>query len=71
MSDYLKKLVVEPGAKVKLTDYLKLVSEEVKERQARIDLSHLTQAGYLQRIGAGPATIYVRTNKRVTELPLE
>jgi ATP-dependent DNA helicase RecG len=62
---------LRPGAKVKLTDYLKLVSEEVKERQARIDLSHLTQAGYLQRIGAGPATIYVRTNKRVAELPAE
>jgi hypothetical protein len=45
------------------------VSSEVKARQARIDLMNLTQAGYLQRVGAGPATVYVRTNKLVTELP--
>jgi hypothetical protein len=54
---------------VKVTDYLTLVSSEVKERQARIDLNHLTEAGFLQRIGAGPATIYVRTAKSVPDLP--
>jgi ATP-dependent DNA helicase RecG len=62
-----KKL--QPGEKLKLTDYLELVSSEVKARQARIDLNHLTEAGYLQRIGAGPATVYIRTGKPVTELP--
>jgi ATP-dependent DNA helicase RecG len=60
---------LRPGEKVKLTDYLALVSSEVKARQARIDLNHLTEAGYLQRVGAGPATVYVRTSKPVTELP--
>jgi ATP-dependent DNA helicase RecG len=62
---------LRPGEKVKLTDYLKLVSAEVKERQARIDLTHLTKAGFLQRMGAGPATIYVRTAKSVSDLPGE
>jgi ATP-dependent DNA helicase RecG len=60
---------LRPGEKVKLTDYLKLVSLEVKERPARIDLNHLTEAGFLQRVGAGPATIYVRTVKGVSDLP--
>jgi ATP-dependent DNA helicase RecG len=62
---------LRPGQKLKVTDYLDLVESEVKERQARIDLNHLAEAGYLQRIGAGPATIYVRTNKEVTGLPTE
>lgn len=56
---------------MKLTDYLDLVASEVKERQARVDLNHLTEAGYLQRIGAGPATIYLRTKKEVAEFPSE
>jgi ATP-dependent DNA helicase RecG len=60
---------LRPGERLKVTDYLKLVSSEVKERQARIDLNHLTEAGYLQRVGAGPATVYVRTAKGVPELP--
>ena len=49
--------------------YPGLFGTEVKARQARIDLNHLTEAGYLQRIGAGPATVYIRTGKPVTELP--
>ncbi len=60
---------LRPGETIKLPDYLKLVSSEVKARQARIDLTHLTEAGFLQRVGAGPATTYVRTNKQVAELP--
>jgi ATP-dependent DNA helicase RecG len=60
---------LRPGQTLKITDYLELVSSEVKERQARIDLNHLVEAGYLQRMGAGPATVYVRTNKAVSELP--
>ena len=59
---------LRPGQSVKVTDYLKLVSAEVKERQARIDLNHLTEAGFLQRVGAGPATTYVRTAKGVPDL---
>jgi ATP-dependent DNA helicase RecG len=62
---------LRPGHKLKLTDYLDLVASEVKERQARIDLNHLTEAGYLQKVGAGPATLYVRTRKEVAELPSE
>jgi ATP-dependent DNA helicase RecG len=62
---------LRPGHKLKLTDYLELVASEVKERQARIDLNHLTEAGYLQRVGAGPATVYVRTKKEVAEFPSE
>jgi ATP-dependent DNA helicase RecG len=62
---------LRPGHKLKLTDYRQLVASEVKERQARADLSHLTEAGYLRRVGAGPATVYVRTNKPVEELPSE
>jgi ATP-dependent DNA helicase RecG len=60
---------LRPGQRVKVMDYLKLVSAEVKERQARIDLNHLTEAGFLQRVGAGPATTYVRTAKGVPDLP--
>jgi ATP-dependent DNA helicase RecG len=59
---------LHPGQQLKVAGYLELVEFGVKERQARIDLNHLTQAGFLQRIGAGPATTYIRTNKRVTEM---
>ena len=67
----VRRQATRPGEKVKLPDYLKLVFSKVKARQARIDLTHLTEAGFLQRVGAGPATTYVRTNKQVTELPSE
>jgi ATP-dependent DNA helicase RecG len=60
---------LRPGQKVKLADYLELVASEIKERQARMDLHQLTEAGYLQRIGAGPATVYIRTNRPVRDLP--
>ncbi len=38
---------------MKVPDYLKLVAGEVRERQARTDLTELTEAGYFQRVGAG------------------
>lgn len=41
----------------------------MKERQARTDLTMLTNAGFLQRLGAGPATTYIRTSKAVTGIP--
>jgi len=54
---------------LKVTDYLLLVSAEVKEREVRIDLNHLAEAVFLQRVGAGPATTCVRTAKGVPDLP--
>ena len=62
---------LHPGDRLRLADYQELVSSEVKTRQARTDLMQLTQAGYLKRVGAGRATVYVRTSKPVTELPNE
>jgi ATP-dependent DNA helicase RecG len=60
---------VRPGEQVKVPDYLKLVAGEVRERQARTDLTELTEAGYFQRVGAGPGTVYVRTKKAMTGVP--
>lgn len=62
---------LHPGERLRLADYQELISSEVKSRQARMDLMQLTQAGYLKRVGAGRATVYVRTSKPVTELPTE
>lgn len=35
----------------------------ISERQARNDLTELVKAGYLRRVGSGPSTRYVRTEK--------
>lgn len=60
---------IQPGEQVKLPDYLNIVAGKVKERQARADLTELTSAGYFQRVGAGPGTVYVRTKKLVANMP--
>lgn len=60
---------VRPGQQVKVPDYLKLVAGEIKDRQARTDLTQLTEAGYFRRVGAGPGTVYVRTSKAVEDSP--
>ena len=62
---------LRPGARLKIHDYVKLATPPVKERQARTDLTMLTKAGFLQRLGAGPATAYIRTSKAVMAIPEE
>jgi ATP-dependent DNA helicase RecG len=62
---------LRPGARLRIHDYLRLAKPPVKERQARIDLTMLTEAGFLQRLGAGPATAYIRTSKQVAGFPGE
>ena len=50
---------------------MKLATPPVKQCQARTDLTMLTEAGFLQRLGAGPATAYIRTSKAVMSIPEE
>lgn len=57
-----------PPEKVMEFDHLKLVASKLKTCQARIDLHQLSETGNLQRLGAGPATVYVRTSKEVPAL---
>lgn len=35
----------------------------ISDRQARNDLTELAKTGYLRRVGSGPATRYVRSEK--------
>jgi len=37
----------------------------ISDRQARNDLTELAKTGYLRRVGSGPATRYVRTDKNL------
>ena len=57
----LKRL--EPEEIMNPGDYFTSVAGQVKERRARTDLLELTDAGYLRRVGRGPSTVYVRTEK--------
>lgn len=54
---------LKPGDRLNPREYYEAVAEQVKERQARVDLLALTDSGYLRREGRGPSTVYVRTQK--------
>ena len=48
-------------------DYLGFFMGEIKERTARMDLQKLTEGGWLKRIGDGPQTRYIKTNKKLPD----
>lgn len=55
---------IQPGSLVKTAEYCERLA--VSDRQARRDLMELEQAGFLDREGAGPATVFRRTEARWT-----
>lgn len=57
----LKALSV--GDKIETREFLKRFGAGISERQARRDLGELKDAGFLERVGAGPTTAYERTEK--------
>lgn len=52
---------LQPGALIRLPEYCDRLA--VSERQGRRDLGHLTETGWLEREGEGPATVFRRTGK--------
>ena len=50
-----------PDEAIRSSEYATVAA--VSPRQARNDLSKLTEAGYLRQEGKGPATVYVRTEQ--------
>lgn len=51
------------GDRIITSEFLKKYSAGVGERQVRRDISELTETGFLKKVGAGPTTAYVRTDK--------
>jgi ATP-dependent DNA helicase RecG len=45
-------------------DYLELFMGDIKERTARMDLQKLTEGGWIKKVGDGPQTRYLKTNKK-------
>ena len=58
---FLKALSV--GDRIGTREFLKRFGAGISERQARRDLGELEDAGFLERVGAGPTTAYERTEK--------
>jgi len=52
------------GERIRLREFLERFGAGVSERQARRDLRELTDAGFLDRVAAGPRTAYERTDKQ-------
>ena len=51
------------GDRIGTREFLKRFGAGISERQARRDLGELEDAGFLERVGAGPTTAYERTEK--------
>ena len=52
------------GERIRPREFLERFGAGVSERQARRDLGELENAGFLDRVGAGPSTAYERTEKQ-------
>ncbi len=66
MVDYLKKLKV--GEHFTREDYEKFFEGKISEKTARLDISKLLDGGWLSKIGEGPSTKYIKTNKELPEI---
>jgi len=60
--DLLDRL--KPGDELRPSKYYEDIASVVSQRQAQRDLSALESGGWLRQEGEGPATVYVRTDKR-------
>ncbi len=49
-------------------DYMEFFMGEIKERTARTDLQKLTEGGWVKKIGDGPQTKYLKTNKKLPDI---
>jgi ATP-dependent DNA helicase RecG len=54
---------LKEGDELTSASYVENLAKGITPRQARRDLSDLVDLDYLHRVGSGPATKYVRTNK--------
>jgi ATP-dependent DNA helicase RecG len=54
---------VKSGDRISVGQYSEKFAAAVSQRQARTDLAQMTAAGWLQRQGRGPSTVYVRTDR--------
>ena len=66
MLEYLKTL--KTGVKFTREDYEKSFNGGISEKTARNDLLRLVESGLLSKIGLGPSTKYVRTNKELPDI---
>ena len=61
MKSFMKK--VKEGEQFGREDYQRFFESDISEKTARIDLAKLLDGNWLEKIGEGPSTKYVRTNK--------
>ena len=54
---------IKPGGEIRPAEYQRRYAEGVTERQARRDLTELEDANLLERVGAGAATRYRRSER--------
>ncbi len=66
MIGFLKKLKI--GEQFSREDYENFFEGKISEKTARIDISKLLDRGWLSRIGEGPSTKYIRTNKELPDI---
>lgn len=66
MISFLMKL--KTGEQFSREDYEKFFKGSISEKTARLDISNLSNGGWLSKVGEGPATTYVRTNKELPEI---
>jgi len=66
MVTFLKKL--KTGEQFKREDFEQFFEGQISEKTARNDIAGLVEGEWVEKIGEGPATKYVRTNKELPEI---
>lgn len=66
MLTFLKKLKV--GEQFSREDFERFFEGSISEKTARNDISKLMESEWVERLGEGPSTKYVRINKELPEI---
>ncbi len=66
MVTFLKKM--KTSEQFKREDYEQFFKGQISEKTARNDIAGLVEGEWVEKIGEGPATKYVRTNKELPEI---
>jgi ATP-dependent DNA helicase RecG len=61
-------LTLEKGQQFGREDYERFFQNNISEKTARLDIGKLLDGNWLEKIGEGPATKYIRTSKKLPEI---
>jgi ATP-dependent DNA helicase RecG len=66
MRTYIKSIKV--GEQFGREEYERFFDNKISEKTARLDIGKLLEGNWLEKLGEGPATKYIRTSKKLPEV---